>query len=171
MSTSIGFMFDRESLHAVGIMMNPAHANFLDFFESSETHELIGEDMKKLFESRGDGRWSISPEWAAAKRMAGLDERPNIMTGRVMSAMTHPVDPGLSTGFSFSAGIALREFDEKELKWGVNTQHPDFQTTAEPYPNYIAIKNPFAVISESLATKIGENAVKYLIDRMKRRAE
>lgn len=167
--TSVGFDLTIEGLHEAGIIMNPARATFSEFFDSTVFNETVGKTEKEYFDSRGESSWSIAASWSEKKLNLGLDPRPNIMTGRLMSAMTYPVDAGVSTGYSFSEGIALREHDEFEMKWGPNESHPEFQTGDEPYPRYAALKNPFAIVTDGLAEKVSKLALEYIIDRMKRR--
>lgn len=152
--TDVKFDFSMPALEAQGIILNPARAKFKDFFDSEKFRRKIGEYFKNMFESSNGGQWSISDSWAAWKKAHGYDERPNIMTGRLRSAMARPIDK------AFPANVALRDSTENRMIWGAN-----LSAFVDEYPK--GLNNPFAFIDDSTAEEVAELALEYLIHLQK----
>ena len=137
--------------------MNPKRAKFKDMFDSKEFQNPVGEYFEIMFDTSNEGSWEISQEWADEKEYRGFDERPNIMTGRMKSALSRPIDE------SFSQEYALRDSTEKQMKWGAKLEAFENQ-----YPQYPAVKNPFAFMTDSFTMDIGEIAALYLLELQKK---
>ena len=160
-NSNVSFDFGSQGLEDLGLILSSRLDDLGEFFDSSEFNKIVGTYFDDMFRSSNNGKWTISQKWAAKKKSMGYSEKPNIMTKRLQSAMSFPVN----ASFSINQG-ALREVSSDGMKWGVDINDPMFEMNGS-YPEIVAKKNPFAVASNDMLEDVAVEAVKYLLKKQR----